>query len=119
MLFFLIELDEERILKDDLIDLEAAYECIDETFAQEGITLYQKKDAVRAYVRNIDEHDFEYLWYMNELFKEESWFCYYVKQWRFLDVDDETGRVYEDEDVLAEWVEVRPVLSEVQESFKS
>lgn len=32
MLFFLIELDEERILKDKKINLEKAYHCIEAAF---------------------------------------------------------------------------------------
>ena len=104
MLFFIIELDEERIKKDDVIDLELAYKCINDTFAQRDVTLYQQKGTVRAYTRNIDKHDFEYLWTVNSLFKKVSWFQYYIKTWRFLDLDDETNEVYEDEDLFEHWV---------------
>lgn len=62
MLFFMIELDEERVLKDDLIDLEAAYECIDKTFLQKDVCLHKVQNNIRCYTRNIDIHDFEYLW---------------------------------------------------------
>lgn len=108
MLFFVIELDEERILKDNKINLDAAYRTINNNFAREGITLYKKDGNERWYTRNIDMDDFSTLWMMNSLFKKEAWFCYYVKQWRFLDLDDESGYVYENEDVLEEWVKIRP-----------
>ena len=104
MLFFLIELDEEQVLKDGIINLDAAHKCIEQTFAQKDITLYQKKGTVRIYTRNIDEHDFEYLWMMNGLFKKESWFQYYIKQWRFIDIDENTNHIYTDEDLFEEWV---------------
>ena len=104
MLFFLIELDEERILKDDKIDLEKAYKCIEDTFAQDDVVLYKKVGTRRYYTRNIDKHDFEYLWMLNGLFKTESWFQYYIKTWRFYDIDDETGKIYEDEDLFDHWV---------------
>lgn len=104
MLFFVIELDEEQIEKDGLINLDGDYKCIEDTFAQRDVTLYCKKGAVRYYTRNIDKHDFEYLWMMNALFKTESWFQYYIKTWRFVDVDDETGELYEDEDLFEHWV---------------
>ncbi len=104
MLFFIIELDEERIKKDGIINLDVAHQCIEKTFAQKDISLYQQKGTVRVYTRNIDEHDFEYLWMMNGLFKDEAWFQYYIKQWRFLDVDEKTNHVYTDEDLFDEWV---------------
>ena len=107
MLFFVIELDEERIKKDGIVNLEAAYECIEDTFDQKDVTLYHKKGTLRYYTRNIDKHDFEYLWMVNSPFKKESWFQYYIKTWRFLDVDDKTNKVYTNEDVLKEWI-VRP-----------
>lgn len=109
MLFFVIELDEDKIKKDRLIDLEKAYESIDKTFAQKDVTLYATNGATRFYTRDIDEHDFEYLWMVNSPFKKCSWFLYYVKTWRFLDIDDnDTKQIYEDEDVMETWVKVRP-----------
>ena len=104
MLFFVIELDEERIEKDGIINLDAAYKCIDDTFAQENVTLYSKKGATRYYTRNIDKHDFECLWVVNSLFKTESWFQYYIKTWRFYDIDDETNEIFEEEDLFEHWV---------------
>ena len=102
MLFIMIELDEERIKKDGIINLDGAYKCIDDTFAQRDVTLYHKKGSIRFYTRNIDKNDYAYLWSVNLLFEKEDWFCYYIKQWRFLDIDDTTGVVYTDEDILKE-----------------
>ena len=104
MLFFIIELDEERIEKDKIINLEAAYKCIEDTFSQRDVTLHKIDGTLRYYTRNIDKHDFEYLWMVNSPFKKESWFQYYIKTWRFLDIDDETGELYEDEDLFEHWV---------------
>ncbi len=104
MLFFLIELDEERIAKDNVLNLEGAYKCIDDTFAQREVTLYKKEGAKRFYTRNIDKHDFEYLWMVNSLFKKENWFQYYIKTWMFYDIDDETNETYEEEDLFEHWV---------------
>ena len=42
MLYFLIELDEDRIIEDDKIYLNAAYKCSEETFAQRDVYLYKK-----------------------------------------------------------------------------
>lgn len=103
MLFFIIELDEERIEKDRIISLNGAYVCIEATFAQRDVTLYHQEGAVRTYSRNIDKHDYEYLWSVNSLLEKEPWFGYYVKQWRFLDIDDKTGKIWTDENVLEEW----------------
>ncbi len=108
MLFFVVELDEERIEKDDMINLDVAYECIEETFAQLDVTLYSKEGTVRYYTRNIDKHDFSYLWLVNYPFKKCSWFLYYVKTWRFLDIDEKTNRVRTDEDIMKSWVTKRP-----------
>ena len=53
------------------------------------------------------KNDYAYLWSVNLLFEKEDWFGYYIKQWRFLDIDDKTNKVYTDEDLLEEW-ENRP-----------
>ncbi len=107
MLFFVIELDEERIIKDGIINLDVAYRCIDKTFAKRDVSLYSKKGAIRYYTRNIDEHDFEYLWMVNSAFKKNkcSWFQYYIKTWKFFDIDDETNEIEESEDLFEEWVQ--------------
>ena len=103
MLFFIIELDEERIERDGIVNLQGAYKCIEATFAQRNVTLYDQRGGVRIYTRNIDKHDFEYLWMVNSPLKKEPWFGYYVKQWRFLIVDDDTGEIETDENLLEEW----------------
>lgn len=102
MLYFIIELDEERIEKDEIISLNGAYECIEATFAQRDVILCHQDGAVRTYTRNIDKNDFAYLWSVNLLFEKEPWFRYYVRQWRFLDVDDKTGKIWTDENLLEE-----------------
>lgn len=104
MLFFLIELDEERILKDKKINLEKAYYCIDSTFAQRDVTLYKQVGTKKYYSRNIDKHDFEYLWMVNRPLKKEDWFQYYIKTWRFIITDDDTGEILEEEDLFDSWV---------------
>lgn len=104
MLLFVIELDEERIKKDGIINLEKAYECIEDTFAQKDVTLYKIEGTIRIYTRNIDKHDFEYLWMVNSPFKNVSWFQYYIKTWTFMDVDDDTGEVIEEESLFLHWV---------------
>lgn len=105
MLFFVIELDEERIKRDRIINLDAAYRTIEKTFAQKDVTLYGQRGTVRTYTRNIDKHDFEYLWMVNMPFKRDAWFGYYIKQWRFLIVDEDTGEIDTDEDLLEEWTD--------------
>ncbi len=108
MLFFVIELDEERIIKDGIINLEKAYRNIEKTFAQEDVTLHHTEGAMRYYTRNIDKDDFSCLWMVNFPYKKCSWFLYYVKTWRFLDIDDETNEIKTDEDVMKSWVTKRP-----------
>ena len=98
MLFFVVELDEERIEKDDIINLDVAYECIEETFAQLDVTLYSKEGTVRYYTRNIDKHDFEYLWMVNKVMKKANWFMDNVIIWRFINIED--GIILEEEDLL-------------------
>lgn len=107
MLFFLIELDEEKITSDKKIKLDKAYECIDSTFVEDNITLHHKEGAVRYYTRNIDSHDFELLWLNNDAFRAESWFQYYIKQWKYIDIDDDTNEIYIEEDLTENWV-IRP-----------
>jgi hypothetical protein len=108
MLFFVIELDEERIKKDGIINLDVAYECIEETFVQRDVTLYCKEGTMRYYTRNIDKHDFSYLWMVNSPFQECSWFLYYIKTWRFLDIDEKSNKIRTNEDIMKSWVTKRP-----------
>ncbi len=100
MLFFAIQLDEKQILQDRIINLEGAYKCIEDTFAQRDVTLYKMVNGVRYYTRNIDKHDFEYLWMVNSPLRKEAWFLYYIKVWRFIVTDDDTNEVEEEEDLL-------------------
>ena len=113
MLLFLIELDEERIEKDGIINLDAAYRCIEATFAQKNVTLYEQVGTIRTYTRNIDKHDFEYLWMVNSPFQDEAWFMYYIKQWRFIDVNEDSGVIYTDEDILKTWTD-RPTFDDMR-----
>lgn len=98
MLLFAIQLDEERINKDDIIDLDAAYESIDETFAQGKVSLYKIENGIHYYTRDIDKHDFEELWMVNMVFDKVDWFKKYVKVWRFINIED--GVILEEEDLL-------------------
>jgi len=41
VLFFAIQLDEEKIEREGIINLEGAYKSIDLTFAQKDVTLYK------------------------------------------------------------------------------
>ncbi|MCM1047137.1 MAG: hypothetical protein NC433_01770 [Clostridiales bacterium] len=98
MLFFAIQFDEKRVLRDNKINLQAAYESLDMTFAQKDVTLYKIKDGVHYYTRNIDKHDFEYLWMVNLAFDDCDWFKKYIKVWRFINIED--GVIIDEEDLL-------------------
>lgn len=100
MLLFAIQLDEEQIVKDGVINLEGAYRSIELTFAQKDVSLYEIKDGVRYYTRNLDKHDFAYLWMVNLFFDKVDWFKKYIKVWRF--IDEEDGVICEEEDLLEE-----------------
>lgn len=104
MLFFAVELDDERIKEDGIINLEVAYRIIENTFAKRDVTLHHREENVRFYTRNIDKHDFEYLWMVNSPFRGESWFQYYVKTWKYIDIEDDTGEIYTEEDLIEVWV---------------
>ena len=78
--------------------MEAAYKSIDKTFAQKEVCLYKIADGIRYYTRNIDNHDFEYLWMVNLAFENVEWFKKYIKVWRFINIED--GIILEEEDLL-------------------
>lgn len=103
MFLFAIELDEERIIKDDKIDLQAAYKCIDDTFAQKDVSLYQLNNKLRYYTRQIDYHDYEYLWMVNLAFEEVDWFRKYVKIWKYININEKTNEILNEEDLIEEW----------------
>lgn len=99
MLLFAIQLDEDKIEREGIINLEGAYKSIDLTFAQKDVTLYKVEDGIHYYTRDIDKHDFEYLWMVNLVLEKSDWFKDNVKLWRYIDLDDD-GSVYEEEDLL-------------------
>ncbi len=98
MLFFAIQLDEEKIEREDIINLDAAYESIDMTFAQKDVKLYKIEKGIHYYTRNIDKYDFECLWMVNKVMKRVDWFMDNIKVWRY--IDEEDGIIYEEEDLL-------------------
>ena len=98
MLLFAIQLDEEKINREGIIDLDAAYRSIDMTFVQKDVTLYKIEDGIHYYTRDIDKHDFEYLWMVNKVMKTEEWFMNNIKIWRY--IDEEDGFIFEEEDLL-------------------
>lgn len=100
MLFFAIQLDEEKIKREGIINLEGAYKSIDLTFAQKDVTLYKIEDGIHYYTRDIDKHDFEYLWMVNFAIERSDWFKDNVKIWRFLNIED--NEIIEEEDLLEE-----------------
>lgn len=100
MLLFAIQLDEEKIEREGKINLEGAYKSIDLTFAQKDVTLYKIEDGIHYYTRDIDKHDFEYLWMVNKVMKTADWFMNNVKVWRY--IDEEDGEIIEEEDLLEE-----------------
>ncbi len=100
MLLFAIRLDEKRILDNEEIDLEAAYKSIDKTFAQKDVTLYKIENGIHYYTREIDKHDFEYLWMVNLSLEDAEWFKKYVSVWKF--INEEDGAIIEEEDLLDE-----------------
>ena len=98
MLLFAIQLDEEKINREGIINLEGAYKSIDLTFAQKDVTLYKIEDGIHYYTRDIDKHDFEYLWMVNFALEKSDWFKDNVKIWRY--IDEEDGFIFEEEDLL-------------------
>ena len=98
MLFFAIQLDEEKIKREHIINLEAAYRSIDMTFAQKDVTLYKIENGIHYYTRDIDKHDFEYLWMVNKVMKTEKWFMDNIKVWKY--IDEEDGCIFEEKDLL-------------------
>ena len=98
MLFFAIQLDEEKIKREGIINLEGAYKSIDLTFAQKDVTLYKIENGIHYYTRDIDKHDFEYLWMVNKVMKTEKWFMDNIKVWKY--IDEEDGCIFEEEDLL-------------------
>lgn len=98
MLYFAIQFDEERVLRDNKINLQAAYESLDMTFAQKDVTLDRIENGIHYYTRNIDKHDFEFLWMVNLAFEDCDWFNKYIKIWKFINIED--GIILEEESLL-------------------
>ena len=95
MLFLAIQLDEEKIKREGIINIEGTYKSIDLTFAQKDVSLYKTEEGIHYYTRDIDKHDFEYLWMVNFAIERSDWFKDNVKIWRFLNVED--GEILEDD----------------------
>ena len=112
MLYFAVALDDEKIRRDGIINTEGAYKCITDTFAARGVVLLKTVCGIRYYTRDIDKHDFEYLWMVVSALKKEKWFHHYVRVLTFYALDDDNCRNAEIENLLDEW-ESRATLEDV------
>jgi len=111
MVFFAISLDEEKIRRDGIVNVEKAYHYIEKNFASMDAVLYKTVAGIRYFTREIDKHDFEYLWMVVSALEKEKWFSHYVKVLSFYSIGDSYCDA-EWESLPEEW-ESRPTLEDV------
>ncbi|MCM1047138.1 MAG: hypothetical protein NC433_01775 [Clostridiales bacterium] len=109
MLLLAIELDEERIKKENLVRLDIANKIIENAFKEENCFIYKQMGNMKFWTRNADDdRDLEALWLVQSAFKKEAWFRYYVKVWKLIIVNDYTKKITYQEDIISQWIPERP-----------
>lgn len=102
-----IKLDENQILKDNIIDLDKANKLIDDAFKSEHCFVYKEQFGIKFWTRHEDSKDFSKLWEIQLGLKDLDWFKYYVSVWESIELDD-NGVVLERADIIDKWIKVRP-----------
>lgn len=109
MEFILLELDEDRMLRDNIINLDSAKKVINDTFKKYHCFVYKNEENVNIWTRHFnDDKDYEILWEIQAAFRRESWFRYYVKRWEYLETDDAITNIIIREDIIEDWATPRP-----------
>jgi hypothetical protein len=103
-----IALNEKQIIKDGLIDLNAAKEEINNLFINNECEIIGTQGQTTVWSRNIDNHDSEILWQIQQVLEEKNWFKYYVSIWQYAATADNSDKVIEEGDILEEWNIQRP-----------
>ncbi len=109
MIFIELELNNEQIEKDHIIKPNIVNEIIEKTFKSENCFVFRQMGNVSFWTRNMnDDKDLESLWLVQSAFRQERWFKYYVKKWNLIIMDDSNTKVTHQEDIISEWIPIRP-----------
>lgn len=87
MLKMIIELNEEKIKKDNKYSVEGIYSFMNEMFKRRGIDACQKGEY--SYAGEDEEEGLFQFMVLASVFKTEEWFSRYVVKWLWYEGDDE------------------------------
>ena len=76
-----IAIDEEKVIREGIYDLDEIYNVLDTTFAQYNLPRIEAEGNTRIYRDNDGEKDFAVMWNLNLSLAEKEWFNCYVDKW--------------------------------------
>lgn len=101
MMKMLIQLDEEKVLKDGKYDLDDMWRLIGKRFVEYGCTVERQSDGSVVY-SGTEYNDYYTAINLGINFLEvQPWFAKYCTKWIWYDNDDDESLPYSEEDILA------------------
>ena len=86
-----IQMDEEKILKEKVIDLKKVYAALDRIFTREGLVVGEiEPDGTRNYHGTESNKDFGRCCTINRSLRAQGWFAPNCKKWLWGDNEDVT-----------------------------
>ena len=101
MMKMLIQLDEERVIKDGKYKLEDMWRVIDAKFDKYDCVKEIQPDGSVLYTGNPKKDYYTCITLAYLTLKGQKWFAKYCKQWMWYDNDDDEDLPYQDINVLA------------------
>lgn len=100
MMKMLIQLDEERILREGKYDLNDMWRVIDKMF-ENGCTKSVQPNGEVLYLGDANKDYYTRISLAYMRLSEQKWFAQYCSKWIWYDNDDDENLPFADEDVLA------------------
>ena len=110
MMKMLIQLDEERVVKDGKYKLEDMWRVIDAKFDKYDCVKEIQPDGSILYTGNPEKDYYTCMALANITLKKQKWFGKYCKKWIMLDNEDDETLPLQNIDILARQRQTNPYL---------
>lgn len=111
MMKMLIQLDEERVVKDGKYKLEDMWRVIDAKFDKYDRVKEIQPDGSMLYTGNPEKDYYTCMALANITLKKQKWFGKYCKKWVMLDNEDDETLPLQNIDILARQRQTNPLFA--------
>ncbi len=111
MMKMLIQLDEERVVKDGKYKLEDMWRVIDAKFDKYDCVKEIQPDGSILYTGNPEKDYYTCMALANITLKKQKWFGKYCKKWIMLDNEDDETLPLQNIDILARQRQTNPLFA--------